>query len=191
MYVLRVSWLLNTYPMDTGRNDNVIITSKRRFGVIIMTLLLGHASVGYLHFVACFSFHMSCRDILSHECTVKQLCRTCYPWSWCQDNWGRVTHIWVRKLTIIGSDNGLSPGRRQAIIWTNAGMLLIGPVGTNFSEILIKIYAFSYKKMQLKMSSGNWRPFCLGLNVLTNWNQCKMMPFCKRHFRIHCLEWIF
>ena len=50
-------------------------------------------------------------------------------------HWGRVTHICVVKLTIIGSDNGLSPGRRQAIIWTNAGILLIGPLGTNFSEI--------------------------------------------------------
>ena len=39
--------------------------------------------------------------------------------------WGRVTLICVRKLTIIGSDNGLSPGRRQTIIWTNAGMLLV------------------------------------------------------------------
>ena len=51
----------------------------------------------------------------------------------------RVTHICVNKLTIIGSDNGLSPGRRQAIIWTNVGILLIGPLGTNFSEILIEI----------------------------------------------------
>ena len=50
-------------------------------------------------------------------------------------HWGRVTHICVGNLTIIGSDNGLSPGRRQAIIWTNAGILLIGPLGTNFSEI--------------------------------------------------------
>ena len=54
-------------------------------------------------------------------------------------HWGRVTHICVNKLTIIGSDNGLSPGRRQAIIWTNAGIVLIGPMGTNFSEILIEI----------------------------------------------------
>ena len=38
---------------------------------------------------------------------------------------GRVTHICVGKLTTIGSENGLSPGRRQAIIWTNAGKLLI------------------------------------------------------------------
>ena len=49
-------------------------------------------------------------------------------------HWGRVAHIWVGKLTIIGSDNGLSPGRRQAIIWTNAGILLIGHLGRNFSR---------------------------------------------------------
>ena len=81
-------------------------------------------------------------------------------------SWGRVTHICVGKQTIIGSDNGSAPGRRQAIIWTNAGILLIGPLGTNFSEILIEILTFSFKKMQLKMSSVKWRPFCLGLNVL-------------------------
>ena len=54
-------------------------------------------------------------------------------------HWGQVRHICVNKLTIIGSDNGLSPGQCQAIIWTNAGILLIGPLGTNFSEILIEI----------------------------------------------------
>ena len=81
-------------------------------------------------------------------------------------HWGRVTHICVGNLTIIGQDNGLSPGRRQAIIWTNAGILFIGPWETNFSEILIGIHTFSIKKMPLKMSSAKWRPFCLGLNVL-------------------------
>ena len=79
-----------------------------------------------------------------------------------------MTHICVSKLTIIGSDNGLSPDRRQAIIWTNAGLLLIGPLGTNFSEILIEILTFSFKKMRLKVSSAKRRPFCLRLNVLTN-----------------------
>ena len=81
-------------------------------------------------------------------------------------HWGQVTHICVSKLTIIGSDNRLSPGRRQAIIWTNAGKVLIGPLATNFSEMLIEIHSFSLKKMRLKMASGKWRPFCLGLNVL-------------------------
>ena len=88
----------------------------------------------------------------------------------CSDltHWGRVTHICVGNLTIIGSDNGLSPGRRQAIIWTNAGISLIGPLGTNFSEISTEIITFSFKKMYLKVSSAKWRPFSLGLNVLSN-----------------------
>ena len=81
-------------------------------------------------------------------------------------HWGRATHICVGKLTTIGSDNGLLPGRRQAIIWTIAGIVLIEPLGTNFSEILIGIQTFSFKKMHLKMSSAKWRPSCLGLNVL-------------------------
>ena len=74
-------------------------------------------------------------------------------------------HICVGKLTIIGSDNGLSPGRRQAIIRTNAVISLIGTLGTNISEILSDIHIFSFKKTHLKMSSGIWWPFCLGLNV--------------------------
>ena len=78
-----------------------------------------------------------------------------------------MTHICVSNLIIIGSDNGLSPGRRQAIIWTNAGIFLIGPLRTNFNEILIEILTFSFKKMRLKVSSAKWRPFCLGLNVLS------------------------
>ena len=72
------------------------------------------------------------------------------------------------KLPIIGSDNGLSPDRRQAIIWTNAGLLSIGPLWTYFSQHVIKIKQFSLKKMHVKMSSAKWRPSCLGLNVLTH-----------------------
>ena len=77
-----------------------------------------------------------------------------------------MTHICVSKLTIIGSDNGLSPSRCQANIWTNDGISLIRTLGTNFSEILNEIHAFSFKKMHLKMSSAKRRQFCLGLNVL-------------------------
>ena len=86
---------------------------------------------------------------------------------WTLTHWGRVTHTCVSKLTIIGSDNGLSPSQRQAIIWTNAWILLIRPSGTNFSKILIAIDVFSFKKMHLKMSSAKWRPSCIGLNVLS------------------------
>ena len=110
---------------------------------------------------------------LGHETMVCAVCRSVFlqtprglVW-YALTHWGRVTHICVGNLTIIGSDNGLSPGGHQAIIWTNAGILLIGPLGTNFSEIFIGIQTFSYKKMHLKMSSAKWRPFRVGLNVLT------------------------
>ena len=77
-------------------------------------------------------------------------------------------HVCVGKLlTIVGSDNGLLPGRRKAIIWTNADILSIRPQGIYFNEILFEIQKFSFKKTHLKMLSGKWRPFCLGLHVLT------------------------
>ena len=81
-------------------------------------------------------------------------------------HWGLVKHICVSKLIIIGSDNGLWPSQRQAIIWTNARILSIRPLGTKLIETLIEIYTFLFKKMPFKMSSAKWRPFCLGLNVL-------------------------
>ena len=77
-------------------------------------------------------------------------------------------YICISKLTIIGSDNGLSPARHRAIIWTNAGILSNGPLGTNISDILMEIQKFSFKKMHLKMADAKWRPFCLNLNVLIN-----------------------
>ena len=85
---------------------------------------------------------------------------------WCLTHWGRVTHICVSDLTSIGSDNGSAPGRRRAIIRTNAGILLIKPLGTNFSEFLVEILIFSFKKIGLKGSSAKRRPFCFSLNEL-------------------------
>ena len=66
----------------------------------------------------------------------------------------------------IGSNNGLSTDWHQAIIWTNAGILLIGPLETNFKETPIKMQQSSFKKICLNMSSPKGRPFCLSLNVL-------------------------
>ena len=56
--------------------------------------------------------------------------------------------MWVLAHGGINSSPSLpiSPGRHQAIIWTNAGVLLIGPLGTNFNGILIDSHAFSFKK---------------------------------------------
>ena len=66
-----------------------------------------------------------------------------------------MTYICISKLFIIGSYNGLSPDRHQAIIWTNDGMLLIGPLGTNFSEIWIKIQTFHSRKCVWKCRLWN------------------------------------
>ena len=77
-----------------------------------------------------------------------------------------MAHVCLSKLTVIGSENDLSPDRRQAITKTNDGILLTRILETNFSEILGKIHKSSFKKMHFKMSSAKWRQFCLGLNVL-------------------------
>ena len=77
-------------------------------------------------------------------------------------SYGVTKQRWVNSLRPIND----SVKWRQAIIWTNDGILLIEPLGTNFSETLIAIHTFPFKKIHLKMSSGKWRPSCLGLNVL-------------------------
>ena len=89
-----------------------------------------------------------------------------YHWWLHLTHWGSIyayTHICVSRLTIIGSDNGLSPGRHQAIIRTNDGVLLLWSLGTIFSEILIKSHIFSFKQMHLNMSPAKCWPFYLGL----------------------------
>ena len=63
---------------------------------------------------------------------------------------------------IIVSDNGLSPSRRQA----NAGILLIGPLRINFSEILIEIETFLFRKMHLRMSSILSRCQCVKYHIM-------------------------
>ena len=88
----------------------------------------------------------------------------CLKVQYCLTHWGRVTHICVCKLTIIGSDDGLSPGRRQAIIWTNAGMLLIRPLGTNFHS------KNAFENIVWEMAS-----IFLDLNVLIHHE----MPVCR------------
>ena len=70
-----------------------------------------------------------------------------------------------RLFGIIGSDNGLSPVRRQAIIRTNAGILLIGPRGTNFSDILIDIYTFLIQE-------NSFENFVWKMAAILSWPQC-------------------
>ena len=99
-----------------------------------------------------------------------------------------MTHICVGNLTIIGLDNGLSPGRRQTIIRTNAGILLLRPLGTNFSEFLVQILIFSFTKMHLKMSSAKWGPISLGLNVLMSLCSYISILACRTWSAVMCLK---
>ena len=80
-------------------------------------------------------------------------------------HWGWVMHICISKLTTTGSNNGSSPSQHQAIIWTNTEILLTRPLRTNSSEMLIKIYTFSFKKMHLKMSKCK-------LTIIMSRSQC-------------------
>ena len=67
---------------------------------------------------------------------------------------------------IIGSGNGLLLVRRQAITWTDAGLLSIGSLRTKFSEILIEIHISSFKKMPLKISSAKLSAIFPGVDEL-------------------------
>ena len=90
-------------------------------------------------------------------------------------HWGRVTHICVANLTIIGSDNSLSPGRRQAIIWTNARILLIGPLGTNFSEILVETFSpqkNAFKSVVCEMAAILSRPQYVNKDYVVSLHSC-------------------
>ena len=90
-------------------------------------------------------------------------------------HWGRVTHICVGNLNMIGSENGLSPSRHQAIIWTNDGILSIRPLGTNISQILIETHIFSFMKMHLKMSSEIAGHFVLASKCVNSIPQCMIL----------------
>ena len=176
------------WPIISLRNILFVI-------IIIITILdaVSHTRTWMSSFCHFCAYFFTCVLVLilynlwfmAHfQCTLLSLY---HPHNKVLTHWGRETHICVSILTIIGSDNGLSPGRRQAIIWTSAGILLIGPLGTYFNEILIEIHTFSFKKMHLKISSAKWRPFCLGLNVLTDDARILTLFGCAfNHLHVHC-----
>ena len=83
--------------------------------------------------------------------------------------------MYVSEVTIIGSDNCLSPGRRQAIIWNNAENIITCTIRNKLQRTLNRNWYFSFKKIQLKMESGKWRPLCVDLNGLINKDQLTEM----------------
>ena len=90
----------------------------------------------------------------------------------CLTHWGRVTHICVSKLTIIGSDNSLSPGRRQAIIWTSAG-ICYWTLGNKFQWTLdINLHIFiqenAFENVVWETADILSRPQCVNVVYTTN-----------------------
>ena len=87
-------------------------------------------------------------------------------------HWGRVTHICVSDLTIIGSDNGLSPGRRQAIIRTNARILLKRPLRTNLRNSIIFIHDNAFESVVCEKAAILSRPQYLKHTIIShNWSR--------------------
>ena len=85
-------------------------------------------------------------------------------------HWGRVKHIhvYVSKLTIIGSDNSLSRAWRQSIIRTNAGFVSFRPQGPYINEISIKIQHFHSRKCiwRCRLWNDGYLQSSLGVIVL-------------------------
>ena len=193
----------NIHSLHTNIHNNLLALEwnivNNLVSVTSIILLTQYFWVQEVHTTGLFFINIIVKDVMISINNADQnnqrrhdLKELCY-WNHHQSNvtslthWGRVTHICVSKQTIIGSDNGLSPGRRQAIIWTNAGKLLFGPPGTNFSEILIEIHTFSLKKMHLKMSSAKRRPFCLGFNVL-KWSKKSFIQDLNKNKELNMLK---
>ena len=144
---LQHKWSLSTWALSRKKT-------------LLISEILWETSIEYCH-LGVLLIHFSPKEKKCHV-------RYC-QWSPSSlTQWGRETHIGVNNLVIIGSHNGLSHVHRQAIIWSNAVLLSIAPLETNFSKTVFKIIKFSFKKMHWKMSSGEkcW-PFCFSLNALS------------------------
>ena len=73
--------------------------------------------ISHIHFLRVFTRVHHINSFISHKCHI------------------HVSVNWIN----IASGNGFWPVQRQAITWTNADLLSIGPLGTNFGEVQIKI----------------------------------------------------
>ena len=123
--------------MTSLLSQDVVLTLQRRHyyvmcSVGLMAVVLYQTAAKFIYFKAeQYIFHCLLCSPLQVKCDIQL-----------STHWGRATHICVSNLTIIGSDNGLSPRRHQAIFCTSAGLLLIGPLGTNINAILFEIVKY-------------------------------------------------
>ena len=166
-----LKWL-HCNVIEKALNGYRYFQKMKVMGNINAVILMEFSSMSAQRVAILTTFRVSVRPVKGissnygciHSTKIEGGSKTQFVWL---THWGRVPHICISKLSIISSDNGLSPSQRHTIIWTNAGILLIGHLGANFGEILIPFCIFWFKKLHLKTPSGKWWPFCLGLNVLT------------------------
>ena len=145
--------------------------------------LLGAFKIPGLLFHVCRCFGVDPKLALASWSSIFLLSSLCYLiFSKCHRY---VSMKWIN----IASGNGLSPVQRQAITSTNAVVLSTGSLGTNLSEIRIKIQNFYFKKMHLKPSSAKWWPFCPGGDELIVSTSFSIRPRrhseCKHQSRYH------
>ena len=161
MAVMRDSWVL------VGHLNNIICSTKLKETIKqkSSTTLKSTLRLPMAEQWAPLGTRVSACQCSHGQCS----CLVC-EWDWYLTHWGRMMHICVSNLTIIGSDNGLSPGWPQAINWTNAWILLIGPLGTKFSEILIRLPAFFFLIQENAFESVD----------------CEMAAILSRH---QCVKW--
>ena len=151
---------LAIHPNDYIRGSCFVVFCFAHVPVDFTHILRGYLTGNYS------TLSISCGIFLLRNQKIRPIARLegramgCILWFHSLDkvstHWGRVTHISVSNLTIIGSDNGLSPGWCQVIIWTSAGILLTGPLGPNCSKILkFKFTEFHLGKSIWKCRLGN------------------------------------
>ena len=162
-YVIKTVFLVSIRNTGTGRMrkwptqvGTVVANFGRELSLLKMAIYMAYAD--YLTFFLWNELEPRCQQRAAGSLELMPN----HQISWCEltwtqgirivvsTHWGWVAHIYIyiyiyicmSNPTIIGSDNGLLPGRHLAIIWTNAGILLYRHLGTNFSEILIEIIHF-------------------------------------------------
>ena len=138
----KIKYFLPKYTASKGYTDNFSYETDIMYTRVYFPFPFLY---NYIHYMQiCSSLYLSALNmhLIAHfGSAVNVVCLDYHldyitVWFMLLTHWGRLTHMCFGNLTIIGSDNGLSPGRHQAIIYTTAGIVLIGPVGTNFSKIM-------------------------------------------------------
>ena len=159
--------LICIFPVDIWNNNPKMYLKMTYVGFFFIKSLCPHV---FMLFII-NSINVNMFDIVT-KYDLRQPWKSLPPRRWDHlTHWGRVTHICVSNLTIISSVNGLSPGRYQAIIWTNAGILLLDPDEQTTVKSSSIFKHFHSRKCVWKCHLGNGGHFvpaslCVNVNYI-------------------------